>query len=372
MAFSVGIRGAGAAGLSVARDVLRRVPEAKVSIFDRRARLPHPQRTFCFFDYGGLPRGVSPDHVWQRVKFSGRDFSRVVECPEAPYSLLRGERFFAEVLAEVESRGAVLRWECHSVEVSTGSLVVDGEAREFDLVVDAAFDTERQQPTLWQSFAGVWIELDGDFFDPTEALLMDLGASSADSPVSFVYVLPTSSRAALVEHTTFSRERQPKQEHLERCFEWIARRRLPKFSVKEIEEGAIPMGLPEFSAQHGRLSVGSSAGAIRASTGYAFQAIQAQAEWVAGVAEARFRAGSSHTLACPPAFPTWMRWADRLFLGTLARVPERGSLLMESLLRDAPEQELMAFLSGRASFSEALKVMWCVPKGPMLRTLCFG
>ncbi len=48
-ALTIGIRGAGLSGLSVARELITREPNAKITLFDTRPRLPHLSRTFCFF-----------------------------------------------------------------------------------------------------------------------------------------------------------------------------------------------------------------------------------------------------------------------------------------------------------------------------------
>lgn len=369
---SVGIRGAGVAGLSLAQALLRRAPNIRVTIFDRRPRLPHPTRTFCFFDDGRLPSGLEPDHAWARVRFSGRGFSRAVSCEGAPYSLVRGESFFGAALAELEQRGAELRWECGSVELEKGAVKVGSERMEFDLVVDAAFEPEGQRPILWQSFAGLWVRSQCDCFDPEEALLMDLGESSSDAPVSFVYVLPTSRRLALIEHTTFSHERLPVERHLAAAHAWAADRGLPQLVVDETESGAIPMGLPFTVNRAGPLQIGSAAGAIRAATGYAFQSILRQAEGVAEQVNSRLIGGEKGALAAPETTPPWMRFGDAIFLKTLARAPLQGSVLMERLLSRAPDRQLLSFLGGGASFLDALSVMRFVPKGPMLRTLCLG
>ena len=369
---SVGIRGAGVAGLSLARALLRRAPNIRITIFDRRPRLPHPTRTFCFFDDGRLPSGIKPDHAWASVRFSGRGFSRVVSCEGAPYSLVRGESFFGGALAELEQHGVELRWECGSVELEPGAVRVGSERTEFGLVVDAAFAPEGQRPILWQSFAGLWVRSQSDCFDPQEALLMDLGESSSDAPVSFVYVLPTSRRSALIEHTTFSQERLPAERHLTAAHAWAAERGLPQLVVEETEAGSIPMGLPFKINRAGPLQVGSAAGAIRAATGYAFQSILRQAEGVAEEVASRVVRGGQGAFAAPETTPPWMRFGDTLFLKTLARAPLQGSVLMERLLSRAPDRQLLSFLGGSASLLDALRVMRCVPKGPMLRTLCLG
>ena len=109
MPLSIAIRGAGAAGLSLARALLDRMPEVTVSIFDRRPRFPHPKRTFCFFAGGDAICPVPPTYQWNTVIVAGTDFKRFLNCHETPYTLTQGDSFFTTLLANLESRDEIGR-----------------------------------------------------------------------------------------------------------------------------------------------------------------------------------------------------------------------------------------------------------------------
>lgn len=362
MAYSVGIRGAGLAGMSLAQALLALDPSLTISLFDVRDRLPHPARTFCFFDDGKSVAPSVPRYSWQRVALRGNGFSREISVADAPYTMVRGDDYFATTLQCLEDAGVSFRWGCRSVEVATkSSLVVDEHKRVFDTVIDAAFRVEDAHSLLWQSFAGEWITAERDIFDPGCAVLMDLGESSAESPVSFVYILPTSARDALVEHTTFSVRPMAREAHLALCDRWIQTNVGCSVSRGPREYGCIPMGL-KGGAKSGKLSVGSTSGAVRPATGYAFQTIQHQAVVIAE--RIVNRAGGT-----VEPFPVWLRFGDRLFLRALERSPFRGTALMESLLSRAPSKELVAFLAGKATLREALRVWSSVSKVSMIRAL---
>ena len=109
---SVGIRGAGLSGMTVARELLRSNPNLSITLFDRRARLPNPQRTFCFFETGAHERSCEPSFAWKSVMFRGPSFERRVDVSASPYTMIRGDDFFDAVLEELESRGVSCRWGC--------------------------------------------------------------------------------------------------------------------------------------------------------------------------------------------------------------------------------------------------------------------
>lgn len=291
-------------------------------------------------------------------------FDRVISTPHAPYSMLRGDDFFEQTLDELERRGVVFSWECPTVEISERAIIANSREHFFDHVIDASFDPAVANAVLWQSFGGLWVTTERDTFDPSAALLMDLLPSEAESPVAFVYVLPLSSREALVEHTTFSVRPMSAAFHRSGCEEWLAMNCQGAYSVTRTEHGIIPMGL-RVSKGSTSARIGSVAGAIRPATGYAFVHIQRQARELA----LRILKGAQKEISSAPPFPRWYAHADGLFLKALARSPHHGSVLMGRLLERAPAESLVRFLSGEAGLLEGLKVMSSMPKGPMMRAL---
>ena len=368
MTFTVGIRGAGLAGLSLAQAISARDPSVAISLFDIRDRHPHLGRTFCFFDDGIALTPAVPRYSWSRVALRGNGFVREISVEDTPYTMIRGEDYFALALQALEDAGVSFTWGCRSVEIATpSSLLVDGEVKRFDVVIDAAFRTQDAHSLLWQSFAGEWITADSDIFDPECAVLMDLGDSSGESPVSFIYVLPTSARTALIEHTTFSVRPMDREVHLAACHDWIERNIGNRISRGAQEHGCIPMGLATH-AQGAVLSLGTMSGAVRPATGYAFHTIQRQALEMAELIISRKESVALKERAMT-AIPRWMVLGDILFLKALVRSPSKGSVLMGSLLSRAPSKELVAFLSGTATFREVFRVWSSVSKVSMMRAL---
>ena len=358
---SIGIRGAGLSGLSVARELLRHEPRTNITIFDTRPRLPHPPRTFCFF--GPRYPSVASGHTlaWNSVIFRGQSFERRIDVSHRPYTLIRGDDFFSSTLQELEQRGVQFRWGLAAVEINGNSIQADNETTNFDVVIDAAFEPKAAHATLWQSFAGVWVTMEQSACAPGAAILMDLDESSPEAPVSFLYILPSSERTALVEHTTFSPSPMAKEYHLERCFEWLEKHHPGKRQRGATEYGRIPMGL-HTPTPPGRLVVGSAAGVVRPATGYAFLRAQEHARKVALHVLGQGAAPSN-------PHPRWLETADSLFLRALLNAPLQGRHIMERLLSRARGDSLIAFLSGDVGPLDALSVWLSVPKYTMIRSL---
>jgi lycopene beta-cyclase len=308
-------------------------------------------------------------HQWSNVAYAGTHFRRSVSCAETPYTLIRGDDFFGALLEELEQAGVLFSWDCPAVEVSTDSICVGTHSTTFDVVIDAAFSPTPGTSILWQSFAGMWVRSKHPYFDPTTATLMDLDVVDSSAAVRFVYLLPTSPTTALIEHTVFAHSPLPQEEHVAACAEWIERQGYGELEVCEHEYGRIPMGLQLHRQPDAPLTIGSAGGAIRTSTGYAFQAIRKEALSVADAIAAGVRKGGPLSLSRQSPWPLWMRVCDNMFIRALAKMPSQGQFIMSELLRRAPERELVPFLAGSASLPQAVQVMRCVPKWCMLRAL---
>jgi lycopene beta-cyclase len=362
---SIGIRGAGLAGFSLAAALKRLDSKSDVALFDRRPRLPHPARTFCFFDRCEDALPVAPAHRWGRVRFAGQGFERTIECNDTPYTMVQGDDFFAEMLPSLEAAGVRFFWEQSNVALGSGEVRVGDTAHRFDCIVDAAFDSSTAAATLWQSFGGRRITTTTPIFDPATATLMDLGVSSAESPISFMYVLPFSATEALIEHTTFSLSPRTETEHQEQVTAWLRSRGIMDWREIARERGAIPMGLPVCNNSLWP-SIGTAAGGVRAGTGYGFVGIQAQATQLSEAIVSRGLRAAAWRYN-PTPLP--LRVGDALFLRALRRAPLYGADIMGALLRRARDRDLVAFLGGTSTLSESLRVMQCVPKRQMVAAL---
>ena len=359
---TVGIRGAGLSGLSMARALIKARPELSISVYDIRPRLPHPQRTFCFFNPREFNLDYLPRYEWPNIAFRNSAFSRTLDVSYNPYTLIRGDDFFDYTLRDLEHSGVIFHWDCQKVLIGSHWIETAETKTRFDLVIDAAFCPSEAKSSMWQSFAGMWVETEQPVFDPTVATLMDLQGSSVEAPVSFIYVLPTTAHSALIEHTTFSPMPLPERYHLEHCRDWLNSRMQPDFKIKNSEHGVIPMGLILDKQSENNLIVGSNAGAVRPATGYAFAAtLRHTTELARSILDGRAASGYPH--------PRLIQFGDRLFLRALRRDPLNGGYILGRLLERSPERSLIAFLSGEPSWSEAISV-WCsVPKLTMLRSL---
>lgn len=357
------------AGMRLAELLNRSLPGCTIHLFDKRARLPHPERTFCFFsDQIASSFNLPVTQTWHQVNFSHTAFNRSCNCKDTPYQLVRGDDFFSQTLLYLESHGVRFSWEEQIVEIAPGVIRTGSKSYTFDLVIDTAYSVSNISPLLWQSFGGYWVTTRSDSFNPHQATLMEINPAPSPHPLNFIYILPLSTRSALVEHTSFCAAPIPLSKHLEQCTNWLNNRCGAEWKIDQTEEGLIPMGNPPVKATPGILRFGSSSGSIRASTGYAFINILKQAEQIVKhIKNNQHSSIEDLSTFIPKSYPGWINYADKIFLKILRNNPQYGPNILSKLLEKAPEKPLLQFLAGDVNPLAALRVMLSTPKWIMLR-----
>ncbi|HVM26962.1 MAG TPA: lycopene cyclase family protein, partial [Mycobacteriales bacterium] len=288
------------------------------------------------------------------------------------YEMVRSqdyERWASDRLDGVEQRTAAVG----RIDDGAEQAVVRGDGLE--LAARFVFDTRPAPPArpgrtaLLQHFRGWFVRTTSDAFDPGVAGLMDFRLPQPLGGVAFGYVLPTSSREALVEYTEFTREVLDDQAYDVALRHYTGQvLGLPSFEVTAVEQGAIPMTDAPFPRRVGRrvFRLGAAGGATRPATGYTFSAAQRQA---AAVAEAL---AAGRNPEPPAAYPRRHRAMDALLLRALDTGRLDGASFLADLFARHPVDRVLRFLDGGSSLREELAVMAGAPRGPMLRSLLPG
>ena len=251
------------------------------------------------------------------------------------------------------------------------TVVVDG----VPVTADWVFDARPGRPPgagataadAAMAFTGWEVRCVDQVFDPTRPVLLDFGVPQLGG-VCFGYVLPTDAHTALVELTGFVPRgcRPPSAgaradavgEYL-RTGLGIADHR-----VLRTESGVLPLRVAPPPRRSGRvLAVGARAGLIKASTGYAYTAIQADS---VAVAASLVRHG--HPFALPGRSVPY-RALDAILLEVLARQPEQLHRIFPRLFAANPTDRVLRFLDERAGPFAVARLMATLPPAPFLRAL---
>ena len=379
--FDVIILGGGCAGLSLATRLASSAGNCpKVVVLEGRAAYAH-DRTWCFFKDSQAPAQHSVQHAWPSMRITSGSGSVTFDCGSMPYEMVHAGEFYQSAQSIINQSDHVdLRMDVaitKAPEKREGVWRVDTGVGAFHApyVIDTrpAKRPERDGAKLWQSFYGQEIECNVDTFDVSCGDLMDFSAANAcgaqaafPDAVSFVYVLPTTARRALLEFTVFGPD-PLNPDLLHDLFTKAVRQRLgsAEFSLLRSEHGVLPMGtLPSvFSHDASYVFAGLTAGGARPSSGYAFARIQ---RWAASCAEA-LASGQRPVGHAPDGFI--LRAMDTLFLKLVRAYPQAAPDLFAALFAGTNTDSLIRFLSDRATLSDNARVVAALLPRPLLRAL---
>jgi lycopene beta-cyclase len=158
-----------------------------------------------------------------------------------------------------------------------------------------------------------------------------------------------------------------KSVYREQLQRYLQRKEAGKYEIIEQEYGVLPMStLPTTTQPTRRIRrLGLAGGAARPSTGYAFLAIQRQAQRLAD----QLLKGDWENF--PDYYSTQSRLLDATFLRVLQENPKRGPELFWRLFRYANPDALVRFLADTASLKDLWEIATCLPSGIFLKQSLF-
>ncbi|GAA2252754.1 lycopene cyclase [Streptomyces ruber] len=377
----VAIVGAGAAGLSLAHRLARPAtgaPRLSVVLLEAPpGPLRAPRRTWCFWEPAAGPYDAAVTASWRTLRVRCPR-GRVIEGDITPlrYKMIRSDDFEELVARDLACSAVVRRVEAavDTVQGIAGGAEVqayEGDGRPLTVRARWVFDSRplgslpAARTTLLQHFRGWFVRAGRPVFDPGAVELMDFRTPQPEHGLSFGYVLPVSSRQALVEYTEFSREVLAPDGYdaaLRHYTEEILG--LRDLEVTSSESGVIPMTDAPFARESGPsvFRIGAASGATRPSTGYTFAAVQRQTRAVA----AALRAGRR---PLPPSgHAVRSRAMDAVLLRALDSGRIDGAAFFARLFEHVPAGRLLRFLDGRTRLHEDIAIGLRTPVRPMLRT----
>ncbi|MFN7821589.1 MAG: lycopene cyclase family protein [Bacteroidota bacterium] len=364
------IVGAGCAGLQLATALLKESSLSLHSLLIIEAAVEHEEKTWCFWYAEKHPYQHLVKKRWQQIAFQANGTSVQSELPDMCYQYISSTDFYHEQMAMLrqDSRVDFLFESVSSLAINQGIRQVTTQSGT--LSADYIFHSNdlRQpppRPTLWQHFLGWEITTETDVFDTSTATLMDFSHADAAKEVFFHYVLPYSSRHALVECTFFSAELFDQATYEQLLRNYIEEKWTGRYQIVAREVGKIPMSLPAppfFPADSGIIPIGTAAGCIKASTGYSFTRVMRHTQQILAFLKKEIP-------ALPPPSAKRFLFYDRLFLSLIQRYPQQLPGIFASLFKRNNIQRILSFLDESTSLQEEVIIFSRLPKLHFLSVL---
>ncbi len=373
LACDLAIIGGGGAGMSLLWSLAETgyMEQHKVALIEPELKDSH-DRTWCFWareDDTWIQR-LRPciSHQWTEAKAEGR----LDELHPYSYYQVRSADFYAFVKNRLSGLSN-FQWIQEAVKEPLGTESGHIPLREIDVHAQKVFDSRVQMSgpnapkvELWQSFLGWRIRTNRAHFSLQRMELMNFDVDQKGE-TQFLYFLPTAEDEMLIELTRFGQEKididwaaEHLRDHLEE--------EVGSFEVLEQETGAIPMSqaLDNHQRHHPEkvrhIPIGTAAGAVKPTTGYAFyQMLEHGAELAQAI--------KADTVLPTVYRPSRYRFYDRLLLDILKKEPEQGRPIFKQLFRRVKTPTIFRFLGENMSLREEVPLLLSLPIRPFLRAL---
>ncbi len=370
------IVGAGASGLQLALAFVGDdyFSQKKILLLDKDSKTNN-DKTWSFWESGDGQWDSIIYKSWSKADFYTKQSDSIaLELSPYKYKSLRSEDFY-DYAKSTLSKHPQVDWIQGDVKtinkMDTGQIQVVLDEHTFTcphcfdsrLAPDILATAAHKYIVLFQHFKGWVIEFDTDVFDEDKFVMMDFRLQHEDS-TSFSYVLPTSSRKALIEFTLFTKEVFDDSSQYDHYLtDYIKSYVSDKaYRIHEVEQGVIPMTNYPFHQprQEGITKMGTAGSWVRPSSGYAFKYIEKYVKAILkNIKEDR---APDHKLLNPKT-----RLLDSILLDVLDKENHLGPTIFHAMYAKNSIQQIFSFLDGETSLAEDFKIIGSFEKLPFLK-----
>jgi lycopene beta-cyclase len=368
------ILGGGCAGLSLGSRLAYAGVSAPLTLILEKNTEYTNDRTWCFWDIDNPELKDWVEYSWKKFIIKSKHNQLEKDCTSNPYLMISAKQFYNLCLKEILSNPEKLTLlngqeilDVSKLSNNTWKITTDRSYFIADKIVDTRpnYDIKDEDATLWQSFIGHEIKSKIDLFDENVCVLMDFDDTFTEG-LGFIYILPYSSKHALIEYTVFSDKVKTAfqlNDYLEKAISQYSQDQ-PFITVRK-EYGRLPMG-NRVSIQYNDpsyIKAGLFAGGARPSTGYAFQRIQTWAKLCA------IELLVNNALVRPKKDPLFLVFMDNLFLEVIKSNPLYRIPIFFNFFAKNNAATTIRFLSDRASFLDYLLIIAAMPKVIFMKAL---
>ncbi|OYZ01768.1 MAG: hypothetical protein B7Y37_06335 [Sphingobacteriia bacterium 28-36-52] len=370
--YDIVILGGGCAGMQLMHQLIHHAKYKGESILILDADKTYLQsKSWCFWHSSNVhPYQSIFNTTWNSISIGFPEGNQEKIIEPYRYSFIKSETFFDfhfdeikqhpnidytnDVVTHVEKNGSQFVIHTNSGIVSTTALY-----SSFWNQQSVASETNL---FLKQQFFGWEIYTEQPVFKATAATLMDFSIEQAEG-VTFAYVLPYSENHALIEITGFCAEAYSIDFFEDALKKYIQKNWNCPYTILKTEHASIPMTNFVFKrfTREGAIAIGTAAGMVKPTTGYAFNRIYRDSVLLAN---------HFFNKEVPAEFThTRFKFYDRLLLQLLKYHPNKALFILMQLFRKVSYQHVLRFLDEDSTLFQEALLFAKLPKKDFIKQL---
>ena len=358
--------GAGCSSLSIVMRMInsKKFINKKILLVDKESKTKN-DRTWCFWEKQNDFFESIVYRKWDHLFFKNDEQSIPLDIYPYQYKMIRGVDFYKHCLTCIQSQKNIdiisgnISFEnqggLSKIKIDDDLILFNKEAIVFNSIYQPD-ENQKGEFYLLQHFKGWIIETPNDFFNTTEAVLMDFRVEQ-EHGTSFVYVLPLSSNKALVEYTLFTENILTPTEYDIALKDYLKNYLgIDNYKIVDEEFGIIPMTNARFPGYKNQMyPIGTAGGQTKASTGYTFKFIQKQADLIVNDLSAGRILKKNNS-------KNRFYFYDSTLLHILFNKLLDGKTIFSVLFEKNKASAVLKFLDNETRISEELKLLNTLPK----------
>ena len=362
--FPTAIVGAGCAGLTLAHALIGSKNFPCLLLDPQEMR---PEHAFSFWDDGhpnlALARSLAKKS-WSKWEIKTLDRTVVKTSRTFFYSTVSSSSYEKYLTKNIKTNnGSILKTKVTRLHKKNDKHQIDTSSGK-SFYAKNVFDSRPAQPstkTLFQHFLGWEVNTVAPTFDDTMVTLMDFRVPQKEG-FHFMYVLPYSKTSALIESTVYSSQILSSEWYEHQITQYLKNfLSCTTYKIVYKERGAIPLNKKNDVIPFG-IPIGLNAGALRASTGYAFSQIIHQVSNLAKQIKAE-----KEIDAIGPGYTRLENWMDKVLLDVLSFNPDLAPHIFSTILNTLKGDEFVKFMIGGCPLAIKLKIIKALPKPSFIR-----
>ncbi len=359
------ICGSGCAGLSLLYNILKNnhLNKKRILVIDELDKNTN-DRTWCFWEKEiGLFEKIVFSK-WEKIGLNDSDKLAFYNISPFQYKMIRALDFYNFVL-DFSKKFNNVEFSNEKVkrvynEFEKAFVETESETYNAKFVFNSIlFEKEKYitKNSLLQHFKGIEIETENNYFDSTIATFMDFNISQHNGH-SFVYVLPSSPKKALIEFTVFSKQILSETEYDEGLNNYLQHNlKIFDYKIVHLEMGVIPMTDYVFPTHEKNIiNIGTVAGWVKASSGFAFSNIQKRTKAIVALL-----AQDKNPILKRSFTDKKFHLYDSVLLEVLTKNKLKAAEIFTAIFKKNPAERVLRFLNNDTNIWEDLKIMQSVP-----------
>ena len=271
--FDVIIIGAGVSGLILANEISIRTRKS-VAILEKEKR-DNSSKNLCFWNTPQNILTTKADNKWKKVSVIIDGEKKILEDEKINYLRIKSTKLRSFFIKKLKNNGVkifnerVLSLDFKNKEKV--SVISNKSTYSSSLLFDSRLDNSLPYKNkLLQHFYGVEVNFKKRIMNTDEVTLMDI--QKKRNTFNFMYILPYTSRRALIETTYFSSNLHSKNTYMKDIKNYLSKNfKGLEYNLKYSESGVIPMFKFNQINLKNYIKIGTAGNWVKQSTGYSLQ-----------------------------------------------------------------------------------------------------